>query len=267
MLNINNQKDIPEMMKYHRTRDMINLLNFFPEISPVRNLTIVKSIEDYKENYEFVKNFPGERNDNPITKSAMKSISGTGINPDITNIFKEVKKEDLDGVMVLFDLINEPSERCERYAGISINVRLGECVSIEAVGKGFDGREVTKGISCHERYYIPWFKLRNCNIGKFKEYRTYIINDEDYKESRNERVEYLIGIGLSKEKVLKDVPVTYTEIPNFIWLDIIKNIIKRLEKLEDELKMANLTDFSISGHTEGKKFMPWQMFDKNRYKI
>lgn len=46
-----NKNDIPEMMKYHRTRDMINLITYFPDLSLIRNLKIVKSIEDYKEYY------------------------------------------------------------------------------------------------------------------------------------------------------------------------------------------------------------------------
>lgn len=44
MLSYNRIEDREEMLKYHRTKDMINLLMYFPDISPVRNLTIVKSI-------------------------------------------------------------------------------------------------------------------------------------------------------------------------------------------------------------------------------
>lgn len=55
------------------------------------------------------------------------------------------------------------------------------------------------------------------------------------------------------------------EIPNFIWLDVIKNLPKRLESMEDERHSAGLDEFAISGHTEGRKFLPWQIFDKNRY--
>ena len=51
MLNINNKNDIPEMMKYYWTRVMINLITYFPDLSLIRNLKIVKSIEDYKEYY------------------------------------------------------------------------------------------------------------------------------------------------------------------------------------------------------------------------
>ncbi len=59
MLNINNKEDIPKMMEYHRTRDMLNLLKYFPDISPILNLTIVTSIEDYLTHYEFCKHLGG----------------------------------------------------------------------------------------------------------------------------------------------------------------------------------------------------------------
>ena len=47
MLSYNNKNDISEMMNYHRTRDMINLLKYFPDLSPIMDLTIVKDIDDY----------------------------------------------------------------------------------------------------------------------------------------------------------------------------------------------------------------------------
>jgi hypothetical protein len=34
--------------------------------------------------------------------------------------------------------------------------------------------------------------------------------------------------------------------------------------MEDELLALEFSEFAISGHTEGKKFMPWGMFDKSR---
>lgn len=146
MLNINNLNDRIQMMNYHRTRDMINLLQFFPELSPVRNLTIVESIEDYNANYEFCKNFLTQRNVTLVTKPPVKSIEVALSNPLVVkDTFKKLKKMDKDGVMILFDVNCKHSERYERYAGISVRVDLGECVYIEAVSKGFDGREVSKG--------------------------------------------------------------------------------------------------------------------------
>ena len=39
------------------------------------------------------------------------------------------------------------------------------------------------------------------------------------------------------------------------------------EKNEDLLMSYGFTNFAISGHTEGNKFSPWQMFDKSRYTL
>ena len=197
MLNINNKDDIPKMMQYHRARDMINLMRYFPSLSPIRNLTIIESIEDYLENYDLCKNLVGERNDTLISKPFMKSVERRGIDTDIISTFEEVKKLDSDGVY------------------------------IEAVGKGFDGREVSKGLDVHEIFFIPWFDLYKCNIENFRDYRTYLISKEDYKISREKRISFLTSLNLPVEDISKYIPVEYTEIPNFIWLDVIKNLIKK----------------------------------------
>lgn len=47
MLNLSKENDKKIMMKYRRTNDMIRLLEFFPDLSPVKDLTIVTSYEDY----------------------------------------------------------------------------------------------------------------------------------------------------------------------------------------------------------------------------
>ena len=83
-------------MKYHKTCDMINLLLYFPELSPIRDLTIIETIDEYIKNYETFKNYPKERNDNPITKPMMVSIE----------VSKCVEEIDKDGVIVLFNQTN-----------------------------------------------------------------------------------------------------------------------------------------------------------------
>lgn len=215
MLSYNNKNDISEMMNYHRTRDMINLLKYFPDLSPILDLTIVKNIDDYMNNKEYCDSFTASRNDTLITKPSMVSV-GVG-------------------------------------------------VYIDAVGRGYDGREVSKGIDCHERYFIPWFETRTCNLSSFKNYRTYLISENDYKISRKKRIEFLVSVGMDEDEVSKSIPEIYSEIPDFIWMDIIKNFLRRLEYIEDEFEAIGITEFALSGHIEGKHFLPWQMFDKSRY--
>lgn len=264
MLLSSREKDLKEILKFHRAKDMINIMKYFPGLSPVETLAVVTSKEDYLKNRDLLKELTSIRNGNPTSELCMKSIPVKEINPDILEVMDEVKKENKKGVLILFKLGISPSERYERYAGMSIGISLGNNIYIDAVGRGFDGREVLKGISCHERYIIPWSDIRRVNIGTFKDYRTYLTNDKDYKESRIERINYLKSCGIEENIINEKIPEEYEEIPDFIWLDVIKNIIKVLEKEEDILRDNKFLEFNLSGHTEGKRFRPWQMVDDKR---
>lgn len=264
MLLSSREKDLKEILKFHRAKDMINIMKYFPGLSPVETLAVVTSKEDYLKNRDLLKELTSIRNGNPTSELCMKSIPVKEINPDILEVMDEVKKENKRGVLILFKLGISPSERYERYAGMSIGISLGNNIYIDAVGRGFDGREVLKGISCHERYIIPWSDIRRVNIGTFKDYRTYLTNDKDYKESRIERINYLKSCGIEENIINEKIPEEYEEIPDFIWLDVIKNIIKVLEKEEDILRDNKFLEFNLSGHTEGKRFRPWQMVDDKR---
>ncbi len=264
MYSIKNKNDIQYILKYHRANDMVNILRFFEDLSPIDDLAVILDEKDYIKNRDKLTNLTSIRNGNPITQYCMKSIPVKEKNPDILEVMRKVKKENKDGVLILFHLNTEVTERYERYAGISVAISLGRNIYIEAVGRGFDGREVLKGISCHERYSIPWSDIMCINTNNFYDYRTFLITDYEYLRSRDERINYLISCGIDKNILEENIPKTYTEIPDFIWSDIIKNIIKVLVKEEDYLRSNGFEEFNLSGHTEGKRFRPWQMASSNR---
>lgn len=267
MLNMNNINDKQKMMNYYRTSDMLNLLFFFPELSPIEDLVIVESIDDYLSNREFFDSFNQNRVDTLKGRPPILGIENTGTSNCFYDTLLKVKEHDPFGVLVLFNVSGGHSERYERYAGISVGVDLGKDVIIDAVSKGFDGREVSKSICCHERYFIPWYDLRKISIENLKQYQIYQISNEEYQKTRTERIEFLSSIGLNPKVVSSYIPEDYQEIPGFIWLSLIKNLLKELEKNEDILLNYGFTNFAISGHTEGNQFSPWQMFDKSRYTL
>ena len=264
MYSIKNEKDIKYLLNYHRAKDMVNIMKYFPDLSPVDDLVVITDKEDYLKNKDSISHLTSIRNGNPANELCMRSIPTKEINPDILNTLEEIKKENKNGVLILFHLNVDKTERYERYAGISVGVSLGNNVFIDAVSKGFDGREVLKGVCTHERYSIPWEDLRRVNIENFKEYRTFKISEEDYPKTREERISFLESCGLPRDLVEKNIPNKYEEIPDFIWLDLIKNILKVLEKEEDILRSDGFLEFNLSGHTEGNRFRPWQMVDDKR---
>ena len=95
--------------------------------------------------------------------------------------------------------------------------------------------------------------------------QTYQISEEEYQKTRENRIKFLASTGLDPTVFSKYIPEKYEQIPDFIWLSVIKNLLKELEKQEDFLNAYNLHNFAISGHTEGNEFAPWQLFDKGRY--
>ena len=193
MYSIKNEKDIKYMLKYHRAKDMINIMKFFPGLSPVDDMVVVVDEEDFLKNEDKLDGLDNIRNGNPVSEPCMRSIVIKNLDQDKLEALRMIKAKNENGVLILFHLENEISNRYERYAGISVGISLGNAVYIDAVGKGFDGREVLKGISCHERYMIPWNDIRKVNIDNFKNYNTFIIDDKSYEESRKERKEFLLS--------------------------------------------------------------------------
>lgn len=267
MLSSHNIDDKQKMMGYYRTSDMLNLLYFFPQLSPIRDLTIVESIEDYFNNKDYFDTFNQNRVDTLKGRTPILGIENSGTSDSFYDSLIKVKAKDPLGVLVLFNVITKHSERYERWAGISVGVDLGQDVIIDAVSKGFDGREVSKSICTHERYFIPWHDLRKISVDNLKQYQTYQISNQGYRMTRIERIEFLKSIGLNPDVFSAFIPEDYQAIPDFIWLSVIKDLLKQLEKNEDILASYGFTNFAISGHTEGNQFAPWQMFDKSRYTL
>ncbi len=264
MLNMNNANDKEKMKQYYRTSDMLNLLYFFPQLSPIKNLVIVESKEDYIKNKDFLKKFSQNRVDTLKGRTPILGIENSGKSDCFYDTLLKAKEQDPFGVLVLFNITSEPTERYERLAGISVAVDLGKNIIIEAVSKGFDGREVSKNICVHERYFIPWYDLRKISVDNLKCYQTYQISQEDYDKTRAERIKFLQSIGLNPDVFTQYIPENYQAIPDFIWASVVKNLLKQLEKNEEILAVHGFTNFVISGHTEGHRFAPWQMFDKSR---
>ena len=94
MLSINNIEDINKMKQYYRTSDMINLLEFFPEISPIRNLTIVENEEDFHKHFELIKTLDSNRVDSLKTRGLITGIENSGHMEDFPNTIRRIKEKE-----------------------------------------------------------------------------------------------------------------------------------------------------------------------------
>lgn len=265
MLTLDNEKDIELMKNYHRASDMIDFLYFFPEASYVKRLAIATDIDDYLHNKEYFDAFDSYRVDSPKDSSLIEGIESDGLKTDFVDLFKRIYKKNKHGVVLFFELDGKVDKRYMCDAGISVNINLYEDVCIEVVGKGFDGREISKGICVHERYLIPWFELKFLNIQNFHKYKIYQIDQKDYYDSRKQRIDYLISLGEDVNKFIDYIPSIYKNIPDSIWEDLIQSILVNLYKKDDILEKSNFKHFAIGGNVINNKCHIWQMYNKDRY--
>lgn len=54
MYNIKNDKDIEKILKYHRAKDMVNIMKYFPDLSPIDDLVVILDEEDLLRNARFI---------------------------------------------------------------------------------------------------------------------------------------------------------------------------------------------------------------------
>ena len=265
MLSIKNEDDIKLMRNYYRASDMIDYWRFFPKSSQLEDLAIVTDVDDYLKNKEYLDTFDSYRVDTLKPFTLISGIESDGGTTDFVSLINIIKNDNENNVLLFFDLKGKATKRYQREAGLSVSVNLGEDVCIEAVGKGFDGREISKGICVHERYLIPWFKLREVNIDNFRSFNIFMINQESYFESRQERINYLRSLGLKDKDFISYIPEAYKPIPDFIWSDLIQNVLVYLEKNEDILSQSGYKHFCINGNTEGRECFLIQMYNKDRF--
>lgn len=76
MLSINNIYDKPKMMEYYRTSDMIKVLYFFQELSPIVDLTIIEN--DYLEHQDYLDSLIENRVDTIKGRIPISGIGNSG---------------------------------------------------------------------------------------------------------------------------------------------------------------------------------------------
>ena len=76
-----------------------------------------------------------------------------------------------------------------------------------------------------------------------------MIDQNKYYESRIDRINYLMSLGLKKEEFISYIPAVYKPIPDFIWDDLIQNVLIYLEKNEELLTSSGYKHFCINGNT------------------
>lgn len=258
-------------MIYGKAKGIFLLNKYLPDLYPYKKIQIISSIEEWDKIKDKLPERVTTRTDTKIGDNRNVRISGTsGKKEDVPLEIEELKKQNPDGVLLLLDTKSPTIPRYENDGGFNVGFNINENVVIELVGKGFDGRELTREKAVHERYVIPWdevlFIRNKKDMTKSRNVSMYEICDDEYKRTRQERVEFLNEKEkeIDREIIEENVPIAYKELDEEIIKNILDDVILELCKRKDELLRDGLRNFNVQGNIVDGKIVPWEIFRPER---
>lgn len=267
----------PKNLKYGKVKGMYLLKKYLPKINLISNVTIINSIEEWDKIKGQLADRIMVRTDNPIGEKTVRIEGASGKKEDVPMILEEIKLQNPNAVILLIQGAMPTYPRYKNLGGFTISFDMNESINMNLVGKGFDGRELTRGIVTHESYTIPWDEilwvkdkyslLKNKFVSKSK------INNEDYLNSREERIKFLIeAIKENQSFVQENVPLKYKEIEDDIIKQLLDEVVLPLYTKSEDLHYDGLKHFKVQGNiSPERKLIPFEIFtperiDKTQYK-
>lgn len=258
------------MMTYGKTKGILLLQKYLPKLNPFKSIRMVSSIEEWDKIKDDCPDRITCRTDTKIGDTKNVRIEGaSGKKEDVPGIIQQIKNQNPNAVLLLMEDKVETIPRYKNDGGFNVAFDTNSMVIIELVGKGFDGRELTREKAVHERYVIPWedvlFMRNKQDLQKSKTVSKYIVDEEEYKRSREERIDFLNSVEPNIEDIIKkEVPESYKSANDDVIKSILDDVILPLYKRKRELYQDNLKHFNIQGNVVNGKVVPWEIFRPER---
>ena len=251
-------------MNYRKTRGIYYLKKYLPNLFSFVDYKLIYDIDellnlDFNDNLYF-------RPDYLIKEKMLSLEKNDATSMNVFDLFKKIKKLNNSNALLVIQSKNAKIPRYMNDGGFVVSMDIDKNVILEFVGKGFDGRELTHGKTVHESYVIPWNEilfiddkkdiLKNKNIIKYK------IKENEYKISRNDRINFLSNMyGISKNTLFKNIPKDFNGISNNIFMQVFNNIVIELYYKKTILLNDKLNYFEIQGNIIDSKIEPWELSD------
>lgn len=258
-----------DKMTYGKAKGIVLLQKYLPGLNPFKSIEIVHSIDEWEKVKDKYPDRLSFRTDAKIGDPRNIRIEGaSGKKEEVADVFKKIKTQNPDAVILLFQTKEPTLPRYENDGGFNVGFFMNEYVIIELVGKGFDGRELTRGKGVHEKYIIPWseilFMRNKHDLMKSRIVEKYSVSQEEYQKTRESRIEFLKSIETDESKIEESVPETYTEIDNSVIDSILNDVVFTLYKRKSELPSDGLKTFNVQGNIVNGKVVPWEIFRPER---
>ena len=259
-------------MNYNKARGVELLNTYLPEVTPFKKIAIISSVEEWEAVRDEFGEFIVQRVDFPVGTSTRCSFAGTsGYPDDLPRALEKVQAENPDGVILVLDTKVPSVPRYLYNGGFNVIFEINKNITIDFVGAGFDGRELTQGLAVHEHFDIPWDEalfVKNKTDISFGSRATYShVYTEEYARQRKARVKFLIEDCGYKDKLVEaHVPKEFKPLYNYMMNDLMDNIVvKLIERAPEMLRVDGLKIFGVQGNFVRGKVQPFEIFVPHRW--
>lgn len=247
ILRLDQKEHVPLIYRYPKCKGIALVDKYLHDLTPFRKMYVIDTLEDWERvEKEFPINMMSVRCDCPSGFNPKLPHGQTFERNRVKDYIKEVKSIDKNAVIILEDMIEGRNERIHSRGGAVIDIEIGNNIKIEYVGQGFDARELCANLASHEAWSILWEKVLILDDFSKLKYRIYKVTPERYWIQRNERIKFLNkAYPNQKEEILKSIPEEYGEIKDWIFRDIVEQIIIPLYIKKEELRRNGLNSFCV----------------------
>lgn len=257
------------LLDYGKARGAVYLKKYLPNLTPFTDISLVNNLKEWQQIKDSFNEHSFIRPDTLIGDKMVRLEGSDGMLSSVPKMIEEMKEQNPNSALLIVKTKNTQIPRYMDNGGFVVLFEIPNKIIIEFVGQGFDGRELTHGKAVHESFDIPWNKvlyIKNKNdLRKYSEIKKFIVNQEEYEKSREERINFLMKrCNYSRNILEENIPTKYLPVNEDIIKQVLDNIILELYIKQKQLLEDNLNYFCIQGNIINNKLEPWELFTIDR---
>ena len=270
ILDFNKKEDIPRINLYKKSKGIILVQKWLPELNQVEKFYLIDSLEDWKKvEEEFSPEMMTVRCDCPRGLDVELPSGETFERRRVPEYIKKVKSKVPDAVIILEKMKEGSNERIHTQGGANIEMNIGKLIRIEYVGPSFDARELCAGKASHEAWVIPWDEVPFMKDSAIRQYKVGEISHTDYIDTARERLHFLFdAYPNQRAEILKAMPTEFKGMDINTFRDIRDKVIFTLWENSEALLREGLNDFIVEINImQDGRLVPMEMAVQERFRV
>lgn len=256
-------------MNYCKASGLMLARKHLPNVTPFTDIAVVATLEEWEQIKSRYGKTAAYRSDTLLGTPRNNVVNGTnGLLDQLPGLIQKVNTQSPDGVVLVMKSNSPIVARYAYSGGFNLALVVGETVTIEVVGQGFDGHELTQGLARHEAWVLKWRDAEQIDPRVPKAtlqsaLSHWQVDDEAYQQQRQARMDFLCSDELNYEPVMvaRSVPEHYTPATETGLIQrLLCQVVLPLTRQQASLMRNDLRVFGVQGNFVRGKPQVWELF-------